>query len=110
MTDAALLHTPFHEVLAPLNRLESWERWQGYVTVTRFYDEAQEYAAIRNTASLYDISPMLKYRVSGSDAARFINRLITRDIDRCRPGECDRRTEESGIAARPHRKPGAIGR
>jgi aminomethyltransferase len=88
MTEAALLHTPFHEVLAPLNKLEDWERWQGYVTVTRFYDEAQEYAAIRNTASLYDISPMLKYRVSGRDAARFINRLITRDIDRCRPGRC----------------------
>lgn len=88
MTDAALLRTPFHEVIAPLNTAEAWESWQGYVTVTRFYDAAQEYAAIRNTASLYDISPMLKYRVTGRDAARFINRLITRDIDRCRPGRC----------------------
>lgn len=88
MTDAALQRTPFHEVIAPLNKAEAWERWQGYVTVTRFYDAAQEYAAIRNTASLYDISPMLKYRVSGRDAARFINRLVTRDIDRCRPGRC----------------------
>ncbi|MGA8259938.1 MAG: aminomethyltransferase family protein [Arenicellales bacterium] len=88
MTDAALLRTPFHEVLAPLNKIEAWERWQGYVTATCFYDEGQEYAAIRNTASLYDISPMLKYRVTGRDAARFINRLITRDIDRCRPGRC----------------------
>ena len=88
MTDAALLHTPFHEVLAPLNKVQAWERWQGYVTATCFYDEEQEYAAIRNTASLYDISPMLKYRVTGRDAARFVNRLITRDIDRCRPGRC----------------------
>ncbi len=88
MTDAALQRTPFHEVIAPLNKAEAWERWQGYVTVTRFYDAAQEYAAIRNTASLYDISPMLKYRVTGRDAARFVNRLVTRDIDRCRPGRC----------------------
>jgi aminomethyltransferase len=88
MTDAALRRTPFHEVIAPLNKAEAWERWQGYVTVTRFYDTGQEYAAIRNTASLYDISPMLKYRVTGPDAARFVNRLITRDINRCRPGRC----------------------
>lgn len=88
MTDAALQRTPFHEVIAPLNKAEAWERWQGYVTVTCFYDAAQEYAAIRNTASLYDISPMFKYRVTGRDAARFINRLVTRDIDRCRPGRC----------------------
>lgn len=88
MTDAALLHTPFHEVIAPLNKAQAWERWQGYVTVTRFYDTAQEYAAIRNATSLYDISPMIKYRVAGCDAARFINRLVTRDIDRCRAGRC----------------------
>jgi aminomethyltransferase len=88
MTDAALKRTPFHEVIAPLNKAEAWERWQGHVTVTHFYDAAQEYASIRNSASLYDISPMLKYRVTGPDAARFINRLVTRDIDRCRPGRC----------------------
>lgn len=88
MTEAALRHTPFHEVLAPLNKVQAWERWQGYVTVTCFYDVAQEYAAIRNTASLYDISPMIKYRIGGRDAARFVNRLITRDIGRCRPGRC----------------------
>ena len=86
MTDAALRRTPFHDVIAPLNKAEAWERWQGYVSVTRFYDTSQEYAAIRNTASLFDISPMLKYRIAGPDAARFINRLITRDINRCRPG------------------------
>lgn len=88
MTEATLQRTPFHELIAPLNKAEAWERWQGYATVTHFYDAAQEYASIRNSASLYDISPMLKYRVSGPDAARFINRLVTRDIDRCRPGRC----------------------
>jgi len=88
MTQAALQRTPFHEALAPLNKAEAWERWQGYATVTRFYNEGQEYAAIRNTASLYDISPMLNYRISGPDAERFLNRLVTRDIRRCKPGRC----------------------
>ena len=88
MTDAALQETPFHEVIAPLNRSMQWERWQGFATVTHFYNEAMEYAAIRNAASLYDISPMLKYAVRGPDAARFLNRLLTRDIERCKPGRC----------------------
>ncbi|MGB7755659.1 MAG: aminomethyltransferase family protein [Salinisphaera sp.] len=88
MTDAALLHTPFHAALAPLNKIEAWERWQGYATVPCFYNEGQEYAAIRNSASLYDLSPMIKYAVTGADAPRFINRLITRDIERLRPGRC----------------------
>lgn len=88
MTDAALQHTPFHEVIAPLNKAAAWERWQGYATVTRFYNTGLEYAAIRNSASLYDISPMRKYRITGPGAARFLNRLVTRDIDRCRPGRC----------------------
>jgi len=88
MTQAALRQTPFHEALAALNHACAWERWQGYATVNHFYDVAQEYAAIRNAASLYDLSPMVKYRVSGADAARLINRVLTRDIDRCRPGRC----------------------
>src|SRR6266852_7010844 len=39
-----------------------------------------EYNAIRNSSALIDISPLFKYRVTGSDAARFVNRVITRDI------------------------------
>lgn len=86
MTDPVLKKTPFHEAIEPLNHSMKWERWQGYASVTHFYNVGQEYAAIRNAASLYDISPMLKYRVTGADAARFMNRLLTRDIERCRPG------------------------
>lgn len=88
MIGPVLQKTPFHEILAPLNHTEEWERWQGYATATRFYNEGQEYAAIRNSVTAYDITPMLKYRIEGPDAARFINRLITRDIERCRPGRC----------------------
>jgi aminomethyltransferase len=41
-----------------------------------------EYNAIRNSAALIDISPLFKYRVTGSDATRFVNRVITRDINK----------------------------
>jgi len=82
-----LLQTPFHSRIAPLCRTNLWERWSGYTTVTLFYSETEEYFAIRNTASLYDISPMIKYRLSGPDAARVVNRLMTRDIGRCAVGQ-----------------------
>lgn len=82
-----LLRTPFHSRIAPLCRTNLWERWSGYTTVTLFYSETEEYFAIRNTASLYDISPMIKYRLSGRDAARVANRLMTRDISRCAVGQ-----------------------
>jgi len=82
-----LLQTPFHSRIAPLCRTNLWERWSGYTTVTLFYSETEEYFAIRNTASLYDISPMIKYRLSGRDAARVVNRLMTRDFSRCSVGQ-----------------------
>ena len=47
----------------------------------------QEYFAIRNAASVYDLTPMVKYRIAGADALRFLNRLVTRDIARLRPGQ-----------------------
>jgi aminomethyltransferase len=42
----------------------------------------QEYFAIRNATTLYDLTPMVKYRIRGVDAPRFLNRLVTRDISR----------------------------
>ncbi|MBZ5527602.1 MAG: aminomethyltransferase family protein [Acidobacteriia bacterium] len=46
-----------------------------------------EYNAIRNSAALIDISPLFKYRVSGRDATRFVNRVITRDIRKVAVGQ-----------------------
>src|SRR6266849_4506997 len=41
-----------------------------------------EYNAIRNSAALIDISPLFKYRVTGRDATKLVNRIITRDINK----------------------------
>ena len=41
-----------------------------------------EYNAIRNSAALIDISPLFKYRITGRDATRLVNRVITRDINK----------------------------
>jgi aminomethyltransferase len=45
----------------------------------------QEYFAIRNATTLYDLTPMVKYRVAGADALAYLNRLVTRDIGKLKP-------------------------
>lgn len=81
-----LLETPFHSRMAPLCQSNEWGRWAGYTTVDCFTDTGIEYFAIRNTATLYDVSPMCKYRIAGPDAAACMNRLLTRDIRKLKPG------------------------
>ncbi len=46
-----------------------------------------EYNAIRNACAIIDISPLYKYRVSGRDATRLINRIITRDANKLSVGQ-----------------------
>ncbi|NUB46239.1 aminomethyl transferase family protein [Fertoebacter nigrum] len=74
-----LRQTPFHPRTSALNRLNQWGAWAGYTTALAFDDEAMEYTAIRNGASLYDLCPMVKYRITGPDAAAYLNRLTIRN-------------------------------
>ncbi|MGB6605171.1 MAG: aminomethyltransferase family protein [Steroidobacteraceae bacterium] len=81
-----LLKTPFHERARQSSQLDSFIPWAGYTTVDVFTTVEQEYFAIRNAASVYDLTPMVKYRITGPDALRFLNRLVTRDLSKLRPG------------------------
>jgi aminomethyltransferase len=83
-----LLRTPFHERTWPLVRAQTWRRWAGH-QVASAYDPHpdREYAAIRNAAALIDVSPLHKYHVSGKDAVRLLDRMVTRDVTKCRVGQ-----------------------
>jgi len=81
-----LRKTPFHERARALSQLDSFIPWSGYTTVDVFTSVEQEYFAIRNASSLYDLTPMVKYRIAGPDALRFLNRLTTRDVSKLAPG------------------------
>jgi aminomethyltransferase len=85
--DVNLLPTPFTERLKPLNLNHSWERWEGFLGVGTFDNVVREYFAIRNAVSVFDISPMTRYRVTGADAALFMDRVMTRDMTKCRIGQ-----------------------
>lgn len=83
-----LLETPFHSRTAPLVRAQTWRRWAGH-QVASAYDPHpdREYAAIRNSAALIDVSPLKKYLITGRDAARLLDRMVTRDVSKCAVGQ-----------------------
>ncbi len=81
-----VMTTPFHSRTAALCRKNDWTRWAGYTTVNVYTEVELEYAAVRNQASVFDLSPMIKYRIAGHDARRYLKRLVTRGIDKFGPG------------------------
>jgi aminomethyltransferase len=80
-----LLHTPFHDRARALSQVDSFIPWAGYTTIDVFTTVEQEYFAIRNATTLYDLTPMVKYRIAGADALPYLNRLVTRDIGKLKP-------------------------
>jgi glycine cleavage system T protein (aminomethyltransferase) len=73
--------TAFHERTLALCESLNYREWSGYYTVSAYeLHHEHEYNAIRNSAALIDISPLFKYRVTGRDATKFVNRVIARDI------------------------------
>jgi aminomethyltransferase len=75
--------TAFHERTLPLCESLNYREWSGYYAVSVYeMHHEHEYNAIRNSAALIDITPLFKYRVTGRDATRFVNRVISRDINK----------------------------
>src|SRR3984893_9667843 len=76
----------------------NFREWSGYYAVSAYEAHHEhEYNAIRNAAALIDVSPLFKYIVSGRDAARLVDRVITRDASKLAVGQvyytpwCDER-------------------
>jgi aminomethyltransferase len=66
----------------------NYREWSGYYTVSAYEGHHEhEYNAIRNAAALIDVSPLFKYLITGADAARFVNRIITRDVSKMSVGQ-----------------------
>jgi aminomethyltransferase len=79
--------TPFHERTNAANSTGLWEHWSGYLVARRYQlSEKFEYFAIRNSAGLFDSSPLYKYRIHGPDAEAFLAGVLARDIRTCAVG------------------------
>ncbi|HEY4304759.1 MAG TPA: aminomethyltransferase family protein [Gemmatimonadaceae bacterium] len=80
--------TPFHARTAPLVRAQTWRRWAGFQVASAYEPHPdREYAAIRNAAGLLDVSPLHKYLITGRDAVRLLDRMVTRDVTKLAVGQ-----------------------
>ena len=80
--------TPFHERTSKLCLPQNWRRWAGYLAAGSYeLTLDREYWAIRNAAALIDVTPLMKYIITGRDAGRLLNRVITRDMDKLKIGQ-----------------------
>jgi aminomethyltransferase len=78
----------FHARTLELCESLSYRDWAGYYAVSAYETQHEhEYNAIRNACALIDISPLYKYLLSGPDAMRLVNRVITRDASRMSVGQ-----------------------
>jgi len=78
----------FHERTLELCESLNYRDWAGYYAVSAYETHHEhEYNAIRNACALIDISPLFKYRITGPDAARLVNRIITRDASKMSVGQ-----------------------
>lgn len=80
--------TPFHPRTSALCASHAWRRWAGHIAASSYellHD--REYHAIRSSAGLLDVSPLHKYMVTGPDAARLLDRVVTRDVAKMKIGQ-----------------------
>jgi aminomethyltransferase len=101
--------TALHERTFALCESLNYREWSGYYAVSAYEGHHEhEYNAIRNASALIDVSPLFKYTVTGRDAARFVDRIITRDVAKMAVGQvfytpwCDEhgRVIDDGTVAR----------
>ena len=80
--------TAFHARTSSLCESLNYREWSGYYAVSSYEPHHEhEYNAIRNAAALIDISPLFKYRLTGKDATRLVDRIITRDMRKVSVGQ-----------------------
>tara|TARA_R110000868_G_scaffold244926_10_gene501446 strand:+ start:3142 stop:4497 length:1356 start_codon:yes stop_codon:yes gene_type:complete len=75
-----VLTTPLHFYVASESLTNLWCNWNGYTVADQLTNLDDEYAALRHGAALTDISPLVKYRISGPDAFAWLRRLVTGNL------------------------------
>ena len=80
--------TAVHERTFPLCESLNFREWSGYYAVSAYEAHHEhEYNAIRNASALIDVSPLFKYLISGKDAVKLVDRVITRDAQKLAAGQ-----------------------
>jgi len=82
----AVYPSPFHSRQAQHNQVREWGRWADYQSVPAYWCTDMEYFAGRNACGVFDITPMIKHRINGPEALPYLNRLMTRNVEKIKPG------------------------
>src|SRR5881397_521864 len=80
--------TAVHERTFALAESLNYREWSGYYAVSAYEAHHEhEYNAIRNAAALIDVSPLFKYLITGKDATKLVDRIVTRDMNKVGVGQ-----------------------
>ena len=85
--ERTIMGTAFYPRTSLLNERQKWNAWDRYHIVDAYTDWQDELRTIRERASALDQSPLSKHYISGPDAARLVNYLITRDATKIEVGQ-----------------------
>jgi aminomethyltransferase len=90
--------TAVHDKTFALCESLNYREWSGYYAVSSYETHHEhEYNAIRNASALIDVTPLYKYRITGRDATKLVDRIVTRDLKKVSVGQviytpwCDER-------------------
>jgi aminomethyltransferase len=84
---AVSVGTAFHPRTSELNTKMAWGEWAGYWSAAVYADFHDiEYNAIREAVAMFDTSPLYKFVISGPDAARLLDRVLTRSVNKLAVG------------------------
>ncbi len=82
------------EAGAEIGEFAGWQSPLWFTTVR------EEHQAVRNEAGIFDISHMTRIEITGNDAETFLDKLLTQDVRKTKPGRmkyCLMLNEKAGI-------------
>ncbi len=85
--ERTIMGTAFYPRTSLLNERQKWNAWDRYHIVDAYTEWQDEVRTIRERASALDQSPLSKHYISGPDALRLADYLITRDATKIEVGQ-----------------------
>ncbi|WP_339669043.1 aminomethyltransferase family protein [Dasania marina] len=78
---APLKLSPFYDLHNSYSAEVEWDNWGGFATALKITDLDKELKAVRSNAVMFDMTPVVKYRIKGPDALAYMNKMTTRQMD-----------------------------
>ncbi|EED35309.1 aminomethyltransferase [Luminiphilus syltensis NOR5-1B] len=75
-----LKNSPFYNLQLAVNPDIEWSPWAGCKTPVAIHELDDELRAVRNGTIVFDMSPVVKYQVTGTDAQVFLDKISTRSM------------------------------